>query len=68
MARLTDPGSTGGSGLVTLTVGDESLAVNMSREHDVNVDSRIAVGFPPDHGFLFDARSGEGMIDVRADA
>src|SRR4029079_13253842 len=44
---------------VTLVVGKESLAVKMPKEYDVDFDSKVAVQFPLDRGFLFDANSGE---------
>jgi multiple sugar transport system ATP-binding protein len=47
--------------LVTLVVGKESLAVKMPKEYEIDFDSTVAVKFPLDRGFLFDARSGERL-------
>ncbi len=75
-AEIVDPGTglfdatvyaaelTGDVTLVTISLGEESLAVKMSKEYEVDFDSRVAVRFPPDRGFLFDAGSGE-RIDAR---
>jgi len=52
---------TGDVTLVTITVGEASLAVKMPKEYDVDFDSRIAVAFPAAQGFLFDATSGERL-------
>ena len=52
---------TGDVTLVTLSLGDDSLAVKMPKEYDVDFDRRVAVRFPLDRGFLFDARSGERL-------
>ena len=46
---------TGEMTLVTLVVGNESLAVKMPKDYDVDFDSKVAVRFPLDRGFLFDA-------------
>ena len=50
---------TGDVTLVTVTLGEESLAVKMPKEYDVDFDRRVAVRLPLDRGFLFDARSGQ---------
>jgi multiple sugar transport system ATP-binding protein len=75
-AEIVDPGNglfdatvfaaelTGDVTLVTITLGDESLAVKMPKEYEVDFDSRVAVRFPLESGFLFDAASGE-RIDAR---
>jgi multiple sugar transport system ATP-binding protein len=75
-AEIVDPGDglfdatvfaaelTGDVTLVTITLGDESLAVKMPKEYEVDFDSRVAVRFPLESGFLFDAASGE-RIDAR---
>jgi multiple sugar transport system ATP-binding protein len=52
---------TGEMTLVTLVVGKESLAVKMPKEYEIDFDSTVAVKFPLDRGFLFDARSGERL-------
>jgi len=49
---------TGDVTLVTLSLGAESLSVKMPKEFDVDFDRRVAVRFPLDRGFLFDAASG----------
>jgi multiple sugar transport system ATP-binding protein len=72
-AEIVDPGTglfdatvfaaelTGDVTLVTISLGEESLSVKMPKEYDVDFDSRVAVRFPLDRGFLFDARSGERL-------
>jgi multiple sugar transport system ATP-binding protein len=55
---------TGDVTLVTITLADESLAVKMPKEYEVDYDSQVAVRFPLESGFLFDAASGE-RIDAR---
>ena len=70
-AEVADPGTglfdatvyaaelTGDVTLVTLALeGDASLAVKMPKEYDVDFDRNVAVRFPPERGFLFDAASG----------
>ncbi|MFQ5972860.1 MAG: ABC transporter ATP-binding protein [Alphaproteobacteria bacterium] len=52
---------TGDVTLVTIAFGDESLAVKMPKEYDVDFDRTVAVRFPLDRGFLFDANSGERL-------
>jgi multiple sugar transport system ATP-binding protein len=52
---------TGEMTLVTLVVGKESLSVKMPKEYDIDFDKTVAVKFPLDRGFLFDARSGERL-------
>jgi len=75
-AEIVDPGTglldatvfaaelTGDVTLVTITLGEESLAVKMPKEYEVDFDSRVALRFPLESGFLFDAASGE-RIDAR---
>jgi multiple sugar transport system ATP-binding protein len=75
-AEIVDPGGglfdatvfaaelTGDVTLVTITLGEDSLAVKMPKEYEVDFDSQVAVRFPPECGFLFDAASGE-RIDAR---
>ncbi len=72
-AQVVDPGQglfdatvyaaelTGDVTLVTINVGEESLSVKMPKEYDVDFDSTVAVRFPLDRGFLFDAGSGERL-------
>ncbi len=50
---------TGDVTLVTVNVGEESLSVKMPKEYDVDFDSTVAVRFPLERGFLFDAGSGQ---------
>ena len=70
-AEVADPGTglfdatvyaaelTGDVTLVTLALGgDASLAVKMPKEYDVDFDRKVAVRFPLERGFLFDAASG----------
>ncbi|EJL56750.1 ATPase component of ABC-type sugar transporter [Rhizobium sp. CF122] len=49
---------TGDVTLVTLAVGEESLSIKMPRDYDIDFDKAVAVHFPLDRGFLFDAHSG----------
>jgi multiple sugar transport system ATP-binding protein len=72
-AEIVDPGSglfeatvyaaepTGDVTLVTISLGQASLAVKMPKEYEVDFDRRVAVRFPLQRGFLFDARSGERL-------
>ena len=72
-AEIVDPGTglfdatvfaaelTGDVTLVTISLGEESLSVKMPKEYDIDFDRRVAVRFPLDRGFLFDARSGERL-------
>jgi multiple sugar transport system ATP-binding protein len=49
---------TGDVTLVTLSLGEASLAVKMPKEYDVDFDRTVAVRFPLTRGFMFDAASG----------
>ena len=49
---------TGDVTLVTISLGQESLAVKMPKEFEVDFDRRVAVRFPLERGFLFDEQSG----------
>jgi multiple sugar transport system ATP-binding protein len=49
---------TGDVTLVTISLGQESLSVKMPKEFEADFDSRVAVRFPLERGFLFDAASG----------
>ena len=73
-AEVTDPGTglfdapvyaaelTGDVTLVTVALGDDaSIAIKMPKEYDVDFDRKVAVGFPLDRGFLFDAASGDRL-------
>ena len=73
-AEVTDPGTglfdapvyaaelTGDVTLVTVALGDDaSIAIKMPKEYDVDFDRKVAVGFPLDRGFLFDAASGHRL-------
>jgi multiple sugar transport system ATP-binding protein len=50
---------TGEYTLVTVLLGEAGLGVKMPRDYDIAYDSTVAVGFPPERGFVFDAGSGE---------
>jgi multiple sugar transport system ATP-binding protein len=75
-AEIVDPGQglfdatvfaaelTGDVTLVTITLGDDSLAVKMPKEYDIDFDSQVAIRFPLERGFLFDAQSGK-RLDVQ---
>ena len=71
-AEVAEPGSglfdatvyaaelTGDVTLVTVALGDDaSLAVKMPKEYDVDFDRKVAVRFPLERAFLFDAATGE---------
>ena len=73
-AEVTDPGTglfdapvyaaelTGDVTLVTVALGDDaSIAIKMPKEYDVDFDRKVAVGFPLERGFLFDAASGDRL-------
>ena len=73
-AEVTEPGTglfdatvyaaelTGDVTLVTVALGGEaSLAIKMPKEYDVDFDRKVAVRFPLERGFLFDAASGERL-------
>ena len=73
-AEVADPGTglfdatvyaaelTGDVTLVTVALGgDASLAIKMPKEYDVDFDRKVAVRFPLERGFLFDAASGERL-------
>ena len=72
-AHIVEPGSglfdatvyaaepTGDVTLVTLLVGKESLSVKMPKNYYVDFDSKVAVRFPLERGFLFDGDSGERL-------
>jgi multiple sugar transport system ATP-binding protein len=49
---------TGDVTLVTLTLGEDTVAIKMPKEYEADFDSRVAVDFAPARGFLFDAASG----------
>ena len=53
---------TGDVTLVTVALGDDaSIAIKMPKEYDVDFDRKVAVGFPLERGFLFDAASGDRL-------
>ena len=53
---------TGDVTLVTVALGDDaSIAIKMPKEYDVDFDRKVAVRFPLERGFLFDAASGERL-------
>ncbi|CAN7552914.1 MULTISPECIES: ABC transporter ATP-binding protein [unclassified Mesorhizobium] len=52
---------TGDVTLVTLLVGKESVSVKMPKNYYVDFDSKVAVRFPLERGFLFDANSGKRL-------
>jgi multiple sugar transport system ATP-binding protein len=72
-ARIVEPGTglfdatvyaaepTGDVTLVTLLVGKESLSVKMPKNYYADFDSKVAVWFPLERGFLFDANSGKRL-------
>ena len=73
-AEVTDPGTglfdatvyaaelTGDVTLVTLALGgDASIAVKMPKEYDVDFDRKVALRFPLERGFLFEASSGDRL-------
>ena len=73
-AQVSDPGTglfdatvyaaelTGDVTLVTVALGDDaSVAIKMPKEYDVDFDRKVAVGFPLEQGFLFDAESGDRL-------
>ena len=73
-AEVADPGTglfdatvyaaelTGDVTLVTVALADgTSLAIKMPKEYDVDFDRKVAVRFPVERGFLFDAASGDRM-------
>ena len=73
-ARVAEPGTdlfdatvyaaelTGDVTLVTVALGgDASVAIKMPKEYDVDFDRKVAVGFPLERGFLFDAASGDRL-------
>ena len=52
---------TGDVTLVTIALGDASLAIKMPKEYEVDFDSDVAVALPMDKAFLFDAGTGERL-------
>ena len=52
---------TGDVTLVTVTAGQDSLAVKMPKEYDVDFDKEVGVSFALERGFLFDAADGTRM-------
>ena len=73
-AEVSDPGTglfdatvyaaelTGDVTLVTVALGDDaSIAIKMPKEYDVDFDRKVAVDFPLERGFLFDAASGDRL-------
>ena len=73
-AEVADPGTglfdatvyaaelTGDVTLVTVALGDDaSIAIKMPKEYDVDFDRKVAVRFPLERGFLFDAASGDRL-------
>ena len=73
-AEVSDPGTglfdatvyaaelTGDVTLVTVALGDDaSIAIKMPKEYDVDFDRKVAVAFPLERGFLFDAASGDRL-------
>jgi len=52
---------TGDVTLVTLVVGKESLSVKMPKDYYIDFDSSVAVRFPLERSFLFEANSGERL-------
>ncbi len=73
-AEVADPGTglfdatvyaaelTGDVTLVTVALGeDASLSIKMPKEYDVDFDRKVAVRFPLERGFLFDAATGDRL-------
>jgi multiple sugar transport system ATP-binding protein len=56
---------TGEQTLVTVQVGEATMAIKMPKDYDVDFDTNVGVRFPSDQGFLFDTDSG-GRLDARA--
>ncbi len=52
---------TGDVTLVTIIIGDKSLAVKMPKEYEVDFDSAVAVNLPLQKAFLFDANTGNRL-------
>ncbi len=52
---------TGDVTLVTIVIGDKSLAVKMPKEYEVDFDSAVAVSLPLQNAFLFDAHTGNRL-------
>ena len=52
---------TGEMTLVTLVVGKESLSVKMPKDYEIDFDRTVAVKFPLNRGFLFDATTGKRL-------
>ncbi len=52
---------TGDVTLVTISLGDTSLAVKMPKDYDADYDTPVAVTFTAEKGFLFDEESGERL-------
>ena len=59
---------TGDVTLMTLALGDASMSIKMPKEYDADFDSTVAVRFPMDSGFLFDADTGERLTATFAAA
>ena len=59
---------TGDVTLMTLALGGASMAIKMPKEYDADFDSTVAVRFPMDRGFLFDADTGERLTATFAAA
>jgi multiple sugar transport system ATP-binding protein len=57
---------TGEQTLVTVQVGEATMAIKMPKDYDVDFDTMVGVRFPSDQGFLFDTESG-GRLDARTE-
>lgn len=49
---------TGEYSLVTVMLGEETLTVKMPRDFEAEIDTTVAIRFEKEHGFIFDAVSG----------
>ena len=49
---------TGEQTLVTVERGESTLSIKMPKDFEIDFDSIVGVGFPAEHGFLFDTESG----------
>jgi multiple sugar transport system ATP-binding protein len=59
---------TGEQTLVTVQLGEATMAIKMPKDYDVDFDTSVGVRFPSDQGFLFDTESGERIAAKAATA
>jgi len=67
-ARVYTAEMTGEQTLVTLKIGEDTLAVKMPKDFEVDYDATVGIGFAIDHGFLFDTTTGKRLDARIADA